>query len=129
MYEILDAICNGTGNEEDLMLLEEVAHAMKDGSLCMLGGTAPNPVLTTLKFFKDEYMAHIKDKKCPAGVCKALIYYKINDACTGCGLCQKNCPQQAISGKERDPRVINPEKCIKCGVCIDVCKFDAVEVI
>ena len=130
MYEILDAICNGNGKEEDLALLEEVALAMKDSSLCMLGGTAPNPVLTTLRFFKDEYTAHIRDKKCPAGVCKALIRYQINpEVCTGCGVCQRNCPQQAISGKERNPRVIDPEKCIKCGICIDSCKFDAVEVV
>ncbi len=130
MYEILDAICSGKGKEEDLALLEEVAYAMKDGSLCMLGGTAPNPVLTTLRFFRDEYTAHIKEKRCPAGVCKALIRYHIKtEMCTGCGLCQKNCPQEAISGKDRNPRVIDPEKCIKCGICIDVCNFDAVEVI
>ena len=130
MYEILDAICSGNGKTEDLALLEEVALAMKDSSLCMLGGTAPNPVLTTLRFFKDEYTAHIRDKKCPAGVCKALIRYQINpEVCTGCGVCQRNCPQQAISGKERNPRVIDPEKCIKCGICIDSCKFDAVEVV
>jgi len=130
MYEILDAICSGKGKEEDLALLEEVAYAMKDGSLCMLGGTAPNPVLTTLRFFKDEYTAHIKENRCPAGVCKALIRYHINpEVCTGCGLCQKNCPQEAISGEDRNPRAIDPEKCIKCGICIDVCTFHAVEVI
>jgi NADH-quinone oxidoreductase subunit F len=130
MHEILDAICSGNGKEEDLALLEELALAMKDGSLCMLGGTAPNPVLTTLRFFKDEYIAHITDKRCPAGVCKALIRYQINpDVCTGCGLCQKNCPQEAISGEERNPRAINTEQCIKCGICVDVCNFDAVEVV
>ena len=129
MHEILERICNGNGTEEDLTLLEDLANVMKVGSLCMLGGTAPNPVLTTLRFFRDEYIAHIKDKKCPAGVCKALIEYTINDNCTGCGLCQKNCPQGAISGEERNQRSIDPEKCIRCGVCFDVCKFDAVEVV
>ena len=130
MYEILDSICNGNGTEEDLALLEELAYVMKDSSLCMLGGTAPNPVLTTLRYFKDEYIAHIKDKKCPAGVCKPLIEYRIDqDACTGCGLCEKNCPQDAITGAKKEPRTIDGDKCIKCGVCLDVCKFDAVEVV
>lgn len=129
MYEILDSICNGKGTEADLALLEELAYVMKDSSLCMLGGTAPNPVLTTLRYFKDEYITHIKDKKCPAGVCKPLIQYQINpDACTGCGLCEKNCPQNAITGKKKEPQVIT-DKCIKCGVCLDICKFDAVEVV
>lgn len=130
MHEILERICKGEGQEQDLVILEELAQVMKAGSLCMLGGTAPNPVLTTLQFFKDEYVSHIIDKKCPAGVCKSLIEYHINpDACTGCGLCQKNCPQNAITGEERNPRTITNEKCIKCGVCIDSCKFDAVEVV
>lgn len=130
MHEILERICKGEGQERDLVVLEELAQVMKAGSLCMLGGTAPNPVLTTLQFFKDEYVSHIIDKKCPAGVCKSLIEYHINpDACTGCGLCQKNCPQNAITGEDRNPRTITNEKCIKCGVCIDSCKFDAVEVV
>ncbi len=130
MYEILDAICNGHGTEEDLALLEDLAYTMKDSSLCMLGGTAPNPVLSTLRYFKDEYIAHITEKKCPAGVCKPLIHYQINtDACTSCGLCEKNCPQNAISGKKKEPRTIDSKKCIKCGVCLDVCKFNAVEVV
>jgi NADH-quinone oxidoreductase subunit F len=130
MYEILDAICKGNGKEEDLALLEDLAYTMKEGSLCMLGGTAANPVLSTLRFFKDEYVAHIRDKKCPAGVCKALIRYSIDpDTCTGCGICEKNCPQNAISGENGGPRTIDYEQCIKCGVCLDVCKFDAVEVV
>lgn len=129
MYEILDRICNGKGKEEDLDTLEELADVMKNASLCMLGGTAPNPVLTTLRFFRDEYIAHIKDKTCPAGVCKPLIQYYINpDVCTGCGICETNCPQNAISATDTI-RVIDAESCIKCGVCLDACKFDAVEVI
>jgi NADH:ubiquinone oxidoreductase subunit F (NADH-binding)/NAD-dependent dihydropyrimidine dehydrogenase PreA subunit/(2Fe-2S) ferredoxin len=130
MYEILDRICNGEGKEEDLDTLEDLAYIMKEASLCMLGGTAPNPVLTTLRFFKDEYIAHIKDKTCPAGVCKPLIEYHINpDVCTGCGICEKSCPQNAISSTDDKIRVINTDNCIKCGVCLDVCKFDAVEVV
>lgn len=129
MYEILDRICNGKGKEEDLDTLEELADVMKNASLCMLGGTAPNPVLTTLRFFRDEYIAHIKDKTCPAGVCKPLIQYYINpDVCTGCSICETNCPQNAISATDTI-RVIDAESCIKCGVCLDACKFDAVEVI
>jgi len=102
---------------------------VKDASLCGLGQTAPNPVLSTLRYFRDEYVAHIEDKKCPAGVCRALIEYTIlEDACTGCGLCRRKCPQEAISGEKKKLHVIDQEKCIKCGVCFDVCKFDAVAV-
>lgn len=130
MHEILERICKGEGTESDLAVLEELSTVMKAGSLCMLGGTAPNPVLTTLSFFKDEYLAHIVDNRCPAGVCKALIEYHINaEICTGCGLCQKNCPENAITGEDSQPRVIDSAECIKCGVCIDTCKFGAVEVV
>ncbi len=129
MHEILTGICNGRGKEGDIELLEELAEVMKEASLCMLGGTAPNPVLTTIRFFRHEYEAHIRDNKCPAGVCKALIEYRINpEKCTGCTLCARNCPQNAISGEVKEAHTIDAEKCIKCGVCRDVCNFDAVEV-
>ncbi len=129
MYQILTDICAGNGREGDIELLEELAPAVKDASLCALGRTAPNPVLTTLRYFKDEYEAHINEQRCPAGVCKALIEYSIDpDACKACMLCVKNCPQGAISGEEKQPPNIDQEACIKCGVCRDVCKFGAVKV-
>ena len=129
MYQILTDICAGNGKEGDIELLEELAPAVKDGSLCALGRTAPNPVLTTLRYFKDEYVAHINERRCPAGVCKALIEYSIDpDKCKGCLLCVKNCPQDAISGEEKQPQKIDQDACIKCGVCRDVCKFGAVVV-
>ncbi|ACL68942.1 NADH-quinone oxidoreductase subunit NuoF [Halothermothrix orenii] len=129
MLKILERIVEGKGTMEDLDLLEELALAVKDGSLCGLGKTAPNPVLTTLKYFRDEYEAHVKDKKCPAGVCEALKSYKINpDLCKGCSLCARKCPVDAISGKVKEPFVIDQDKCIKCGACYEACKFNAVEV-
>jgi NADH:ubiquinone oxidoreductase subunit F (NADH-binding)/(2Fe-2S) ferredoxin/Pyruvate/2-oxoacid:ferredoxin oxidoreductase delta subunit len=129
MLAILTRITEGQGEMADLQALETLAHVVKDASLCGLGQTAPNPVLSTLRYFRDEYVAHIEDKKCPAGVCKALIeYYILADACTGCGLCRRKCPQEAISGERKEPHIIDLEKCIKCGVCFDVCKFDAVAV-
>jgi len=129
MYQILTDICAGNGKEGDIELLEELAPAVKDGSLCALGRTAPNPVLTTLRYFKDEYVAHINERRCPAGVCKALIEYSIDpDKCKGCLLCVKNCPQDAISGEEKQPQKIDQDACIKCGACRDVCKFGAVVV-
>ena len=127
MSEILEDITNGEGKAEDLLLLEELADVIKDTALCALGRTSPNPVLSTIKYFRDEYEAHIKDKKCPAGVCKALIEYSINPKnCTGCGACLRQCPQDAITGKKKEPHSIDPEKCIKCGACYDVCKFEAI---
>ena len=127
MSEILEDITNGNGKLEDLELLEELAEVIKDTALCALGGTAPNPVLSTIKYFRNEYEAHIKDKKCPAGVCKALIEYSIDPKkCTGCDACTKQCPQDAITGKKKEPHNIDPEKCIKCGACYDICKFEAV---
>jgi ferredoxin len=127
---ILSRIKNGTAREGDLDLLEELAAVMKDTSLCALGQTAPNPILTTLKYFRDEYEAHIKDKRCPAHVCKALTTYSIDKKkCVGCTLCASKCPVEAISGSAKKPHTIDPEKCIKCGMCHDVCNFDAVEVV
>jgi len=114
---------------EDLQTLEDLAYSIKDTSLCALGQTAPNPVLTTLKYFKDEYLAHIEERTCPAKVCKALIQYRIiPEACTGCGACLKACPTQAISGEKKEVHIIAQEKCIKCGMCYSTCRFDAIEV-
>jgi NADH:ubiquinone oxidoreductase subunit F (NADH-binding)/(2Fe-2S) ferredoxin/Pyruvate/2-oxoacid:ferredoxin oxidoreductase delta subunit len=129
MLEILTSIAEGQGEMDDLEMLEVQAKAVQLASLCGLGKSAPNPVLSTLRYFRDEYVAHIVDHKCPAGICKALIeYYIVGDKCTGCGLCRRTCPQEAISGEKKEPHVIDPALCIKCGVCLDVCKFDAVGV-
>ena len=129
MLEVLERICNGEGREGDIELLEELANYVVEGSLCALGGTAPNPVLTTLRYFRAEYEAHIFDKRCPAGSCKALITYYIDaEACTGCTLCAKKCPTQAISGERKQPHVIDTSACIKCDTCRQVCNFDAVKV-
>ncbi len=127
-FEILSKICDGKGTMEDLDLLENVAGVLEDGSLCQLGATACNPVLSTLRYFRDEYEAHVRDKKCQGGVCKELITYSITDACTGCLLCRKNCPTEAISGEKKKLHVIDQDKCIKCGICMDVCKDDSVRV-
>ena len=127
MLEILQKICEGNGEEEDLEKLEKLALNIKKASLCGLGQTAPNPVLSTLKYFREEYLAHIRDKKCPAGECKALANYHINaELCKGCGLCKRNCPVQAISGEIKSAHVIDPEKCIKCGACASKCPFKAI---
>ena len=129
MLEILTRITEGNGKEEDIELLEELCLAIKDGALCGLGQTAPNPVLTTLKYFKTEYVEHIVDKKCAAHECTNLLKYEINpDLCRGCTLCSKKCPVGAISGTVKNPHIIDMEKCIKCGNCKTVCKFNAVEV-
>lgn len=129
MHEILDKITKGKGEEGDIELLEELAGVVVDTSLCALGSTSPNPVLTTLKYFRDEYEAHIRDKRCPAGVCKELIEYVIDlETCTGCGACAKQCPQEAISGEKKEPHKIDKDKCIKCGACYEVCNFDAIKI-
>ncbi len=129
MLEILTRITEGNGKEEDIELLEELCLAIKDGALCGLGQTAPNPVLTTLKYFKNEYVEHIKDKKCKAHECTNLLRYEINEElCRGCTLCSKKCPVDAISGTVKNPHIIDVTKCIKCGNCKTVCKFNAVEV-
>ena len=129
MLEILTRITEGNGKEDDIELLEELCLAIKDGALCGLGQTAPNPVLTTLKYFKNEYVEHIVEKKCTAHECTNLLKYEINaDMCRGCTLCSKKCPVNAISGTVKNPHTIDMDKCIKCGNCKSVCKFNAVEV-
>ena len=126
MLEILKRITEGEGKEGDIELLEELANKIKDGSLCGLGQTAPNPVLTTIKYFRNEYEDHIYNKKCTAGSCKALITFNITDACVGCTLCKRNCPVDAITGELKEMHVIDKEKCIKCGKCIESCKVGAI---
>lgn len=127
LLEILNKITSGEGTMEDLDELEKLAHLIKDTALCGLGQTAPNPVLSTLHFFRDEYIAHIVDKKCPAGVCKNLLTFKIvEDKCKGCTKCARNCPVSAISGTVKQPHVIDTTKCIKCGACIENCAFGAI---
>ena len=127
LREILERICSGKGKDGDIELLEELCAQIKDGSLCGLGQTAPNPVLTTLRYFRDEYEAHIKEHRCPAGECPELISYHIDaDKCRGCTLCGKKCPVGAISGEVKKPHIIDGEKCIKCGSCKAVCRFDAI---
>ena len=127
LYEILDKITRGEATMEDLDKLEELCYYIKNNSLCGLGQTAPNPILSTLRYFRDEYVAHIKDKTCPAGVCKHLMKYTIDpDKCKGCTLCARNCPVGAISGTVKQPHVIDSAKCIKCGACMEKCRFGAI---
>jgi NADH-quinone oxidoreductase subunit F len=127
MWEILDKITSGKGIMQDLEILEDLADATRDASMCGLGQTAANPVLSTIRYFKDEYIKHIQDKKCPARVCKPLIKYTIiPERCTGCMACLKMCPVEAISGKKKEVHKIDQSKCTKCGSCAEVCKFEAV---
>lgn len=127
LLEMLEKITSGNATLRDLDKLEELCHYIKANSLCGLGQTAPNPVLATLKFFRDEYVAHVVDKKCPAGVCKALLSYEIlEDRCRGCTACARKCPVGAISGNVKEPHVINKSLCVKCGVCMQTCKFGAI---
>lgn len=128
LEEILERITQGNGKEDDIKLLEQIAETMSAGSLCALGQTAANPVLSTLKYFREEYVAHIKDKKCPAGICTALIEYEITDDCIGCTKCAKNCPVECISGEPKKQHTIDKDVCIRCGICYDVCPVDAVKI-
>ncbi len=127
MLEILEKITKGQAEMEDLDKLEELCRHLQSASLCALGQTAPNPVLSTLRYFRDEYIAHIVDKKCPAGVCKDLLHYRIDpDKCRGCTLCARICPADAIIGRVKEVHMINPEKCVKCGACMEKCRFGAI---
>ena len=127
LLEILNKITSGNGELEDIDKLEELCYYIKENALCGLGQTAPNPVLSTLRYFRDEYIAHVTEKRCPAGACKALTNYYIEpDKCKGCTLCARNCPVNAISGTVKQPHVIDTQKCIKCGACMEKCKFQAI---
>lgn len=133
MYDILDRITSGEGKEEDLDMLEDLSQMVVESSLCALGGSAPNPVLTSLKYFRDEYLAHVRDKKCPAKICRQLLTFTIDEKICleighGCGVCSKHCPDGAIIGEKKKVHYIDPMKCGKCGVCYDVCNFEAIKI-
>ena len=127
MLEILNKITKGHGEPGDLEKLEDLAHTVKNGSLCGLGQTAPNPVLTALKYFREEFEIHVIDKRCPATVCRDLVEYRVIPVkCTGCQLCVSVCPTGAITGPRSKPHNLDPEKCIKCRACYEICRFDAI---
>jgi NADH:ubiquinone oxidoreductase subunit F (NADH-binding)/NAD-dependent dihydropyrimidine dehydrogenase PreA subunit len=126
MLEMLELICDGKADENTLAELEDLANTVKDTALCGLGQTAPNPILATLRYFRDEYIAHVRDKKCPAGTCTKLYQLVITDACKGCTKCARNCPVGAITGAVKQQHVIDQAKCIKCNACIDACPFKAI---
>jgi NADH:ubiquinone oxidoreductase subunit F (NADH-binding)/(2Fe-2S) ferredoxin/Pyruvate/2-oxoacid:ferredoxin oxidoreductase delta subunit len=127
LLEVLERITSGEGRPDDILRLEKLSTGIKSTSLCGLGQTAPNPVLSTIKYFREEYEAHIFDKKCPAKVCKELLTYMVNEeTCTGCGACLRNCPADAVSGEKKKPHSIDPAVCIRCGICYEVCKFDSI---
>lgn len=126
LLEYLEKITEGKATLKDLEDMEELCHYIKDNSLCGLGQTAPNPVLSTLRYFRDEYIEHVVNKRCPAGICKSLLVYSVTDACVGCTACARKCPVNAISGKVKEKHIIDTEKCIKCGVCMTTCKFNAI---
>ena len=129
MYQILEDISEGRGTLEHLDLLEELAHVVADTTMCGLGQTAPTPVLSTLRYFREEYDLHINQKKCPAGVCPALITYSIDpEKCTGCGICKRECPLEAIRGEKKHAHKIELQLCQKCGICRSECKFEAIQV-
>jgi len=126
---MLELITDGHGTLELLDEMEELCHHIANTSMCALGQTAPNPVLSTMRYFRDEYVAHVVDMHCPAGVCKSLLLFEIDPAkCKGCSICARDCPAKAISGQIKQPYVIDRYKCVKCGVCVDKCKFDAISV-
>ena len=127
ILEGIHRICDGKGEDGDIERLENLAQNIKATALCGLGQTAPNPVLSTLRYFRDEYLEHIQNKRCPAGVCKSLLQYRIDpQKCRGCTLCAKVCPAGAITGTVKEPHVIDPGKCLKCGACMEKCRFGAI---
>jgi NADH:ubiquinone oxidoreductase subunit F (NADH-binding) len=129
LHQLLTGICEGRGTEQDIALIEELSETVEAASLCALGTTATNPVKSTLRFFREEYLEHVRARRCPAGVCKALIHYEITASCTGCLACKIRCPEQCISGTKGIRHLINQPRCIKCGICMDVCQEDAVQVV